>query len=282
MLKNRPFLVALCLSVVFHISMVTLFSIVFEFQVKRIEYYDFHILSEQQLVSEEARAAPERRSRNLPVLEDPLRKAGIEELARDEGSEVSAGWASGLPAIELPRLEFAEMEMLELREESLTIQSRLAEFLDAPLSEPWARLGRGLERLGDALSSSWFFDEEEETVIEQGMPQLVARPAEGFEAYVEWMSEPRDRELLFSPPIEALFKVDPEELTEPITLVFRVNPEGEVVEVLTPLPDDAGIVVSAARALTTYRFAPLEESNTWDQHGTLLITPARKEEGILP
>jgi hypothetical protein len=96
------------------------------------------------------------------------------------------------------------------------------------------------------------------------------------------MSEPRERELLFSPPIEALYKIEPEELAEPITLVFRVNPRGEVVEVLTPLPDDAGIVVSAARALTTYRFAPLEEPNTWDQHGTLLITPARDTEGLLP
>ena len=279
MLRNRPLLVALSLSVLFHISMVTLFSIVFEFQVKRIDYYDFHILSEGQFVANETAPVRERRAAGLPALENPLGNAGLEDL--DLG-ESRAEWASGLPAIELPRLEFAEMEMLELREESLSIRSRLAEFLDDPLREPWGRLGRGLERLGGALTSSRFFDDEEETVIERRMPRLITRPAEGFEAYVEWMSEPRERELLFSPPIEALFKVDPEELTEPITLVFRVNPEGEVVEVLTPLPDDAGIVVSAARALTTYRFAPLEAANNRDQHGTLLITPARKAEGILP
>jgi hypothetical protein len=172
--------------------------------------------------------------------------------------------------------------MLELREESLTIRSRLAEFFDDPLREPWSRIGRGLERLGDALTLSRFFGREEETIIERGAPQLVARPAKGFEAYIEWMSEPRDRELLFSPPIEALFKVEPEDLTEPITLVFRVNSEGEVVEVLSPLPDEAGIVVSAARALTTYRFAPLEDGNSRDQHGTLLITGAQKTEGALP
>jgi hypothetical protein len=279
MLKNRPLLVALSLSVLFHISMVTLFSIVFEFQVKRIDYYDFHILSEEQVFSEEAAQTPARRSAALPVLEDPLRKAELADLRLDDDG---AEWASGLPTIELPRLEFAEMEMLELREESLTIRSRLAEFFDDPLREPWSRIGRGLERLGDALTLSRFFGREEETIIERGAPQLVARPAKGFEAYIEWMSEPRDRELLFSPPIEALFKVEPEDLTEPITLVFRVNSEGEVVEVLSPLPDEAGIVVSAARALTTYRFAPLEDGNSRDQHGTLLITGAQKTEGALP
>jgi hypothetical protein len=279
MLKNRPLLVALFVSVLFHISMVTLFSIVFEFQVERIDYYDFHILSEEQFVSEQTGPVAARRTTELPVLEDSLRRAGLDELGLEEST---AGWAAGLPAIELPRLEFAEMEMLELREEGLTIRSRLAEFLDDPLREPWGRLGRGIERLGSALTFSRLFDGEEETVIERGAPQLVARPAEGFEAYIEWMSEPRERELLFSPPIEALYKIEPEELAEPITLVFRVNPRGEVVEVLTPLPDDAGIVVSAARALTTYRFAPLEEPNTWDQHGTLLITPARDTEGLLP
>jgi len=259
--------------------MVTLFSIVFEFPVKHVEYYPFHILSEEPDFAREADAASTDRISTLPTLVNPLR--GPEFEAMDLGAE-SAGWVSGLPSIELPRLEFAEMEMLEAREEGLTIRSRLAEFLDAPLSEPWARLGRSLERLGNALTPSRLFDDEDETVIEQPAPKLVARPAEGFEAYVEWMSEPRDRELLFSPPIEALFKVRPEDLIEPITLVFRVNPRGEVVEVLTPLPDEAGVVVSAARALTTYRFAPLDEPAGRDQHGTLLITSARRTEAALP
>jgi hypothetical protein len=55
-----------------------------------------------------------------------------------------------------------------------------------------------------------------------------------------------------------------------------------VVEVLTPLPDEAGVVVSAARALTSYRFEPLDAPDARDQHGTLLITAARASEGALP
>ena len=279
MLRNRLFLVALSVSALFHLSMVTLFSIVFEFPVQRIDYYSFSILSEGPAFSSEASAAPEERITSLPSLQNPLRNTEFEGLGL---GEPSGGWSSGLPAIELPRIEFAEMEMLEVREEGLTIRSRLADFLDAPLSEPWSRLSRGLERLGDALTSPGLFDEADEEILERPAPKLVARPAEGFEAYVEWMSEPRDRELLFSPPIEALFRLRPEDLTEPITLVFRVNPQGEVIEVLTPLPDEAGIVVSAARALTTYRFAPLDATGSRDQHGTLLITSARENEGAAP
>ena len=54
MLRNRLFLVALSVSALFHLSMVTLFSIVFEFPVQRIDYYSFSILSEGPAFSSEA------------------------------------------------------------------------------------------------------------------------------------------------------------------------------------------------------------------------------------
>ncbi len=280
MLRNRSLLAALSVSVVFHLSMVTLFSIVFEFPVQHIDYYDFRILSEEPAATQAPERQPPRRLAALPTLENPLRRAELGGLDRDAEPDA---WTPRLPAIELPRLEFAEMEMLELREEGLSIRSRLAEFFDAPLSDPWSRIGRSLERLSDALTPSRFFDDEQDRLTERAAPRLVTRPAEGFEAYVEWMSEPRDRELLFSPPIEALFALRAPELTEPITLVFRVNPAGEVIEVLTPLPDDAGVVVSAARALTKYRFAPLEDPlGARDQHGTLLITAERGNRVLTP
>lgn len=279
MLRNRLFLVALSVSALFHLSMVTLFSIVFEFPVTRIDYYSFRILSEESAFSGDPAAHPGERMAGLPTLQNPLRDTGLEGLGLEP---TPSDWAAGLPAIELPRLEFAEMQMLEVREEGLSIRSRLVDFLDAPLSDPWSRLSRGLERLGDALSSLGWFDDADKETLARPAPKLVARPAEGFEAYVEWMSEPLNRELLFSPPIEALFRLHPEDLREPITLVFRVNPRGEVIEVLTPLPDEAGVVVSAARALTSYRFEPLDTPEARDQHGTLLITSARAREGALP
>ena len=52
--------------------------------------------------------------------------------------------------------------MLEVCEEGLTIRSRLADFLDAPLERTVSRLSRGLERLGDALTSPGLFDEADE------------------------------------------------------------------------------------------------------------------------
>ena len=104
----------------------------------------------------------------------------------------------------------------------------------------------------------------------------VSRPAEGIAVYIEWMNEPKDRELLFSPPIDALWRLDPDSLTQPISLVFRVSPEGQVIEVIAPIDDEEGIVASAGKALTRYRFSTIEEDDARDQHGTLLIAPDRE------
>jgi hypothetical protein len=96
---------------------------------------------------------------------------------------------------------------------------------------------------------------------------------DGFDIAVEWMSVGGARELLYRPPIEGLWRLDPSELHEPIVLVFEVNAGGEVVAIQSPLEDEAGVVAGAARALTRFRFEPLEGSEQGNQHGTLRITP---------
>lgn len=261
MAANRAFLVSLGVSAAFHVSMVTIFSIVFLFPVQNIEYYDFQIV--------EQRTAPVAPSPDLPDMPGILEGG---RLRLPQTPELSEPMAGSLPPIELPRLEFAELELLQVRERALRARSRYDGILSPPLRDSWDRLGEGIARLSDALSPRRLFDWTPEEEEEQ--PQLVTRPAPGFAAYIEWMSEPKSRALLFSPPIEALWGLRPEDFEGPVTLVFRVNPEGEVVEVLTPLADEAGIVVSAARALTRYRFEPLEDGGARDQHGSLFIAVA--------
>jgi hypothetical protein len=118
------------------------------------------------------------------------------------------------------------------------------------------------------LAAFDILDEEHATAL-----QPVSRPVEGLALYIDWMSAPEDRELIFAPPIDALWRLDPTSLVEPIAIMFKVNPEGQVIEVMTPIEDEDGVVASAGKALIKYQFAPLESDFDNDQYGTLLIAP---------
>ena len=98
------------------------------------------------------------------------------------------------------------------------------------------------------------------------------RPAAGFEAHIEWVAEPRDRELLFAPPIVALWGADPAVLDEPLVIQFSVNARGRVVSVWSPQLDDDGILSSAQNSLLKYRFEPAEIAD--DQQATLHVMAA--------
>jgi hypothetical protein len=260
--RNRAFGISLFVSFAFHLSMVSLFSIVFIFPIDKIDYYRFEI--------KEQAPAP---ARVASSLDEFLSLEGAESLRLGGADELGGS----LPEIALPQLEFAELDRLRVREEGLKIRRRRLGFLGPQLRDSWDRLGSEVGRLRDVLALRGIFGRE--SGEKEDAPRLATRPAKGFEAYIEWMSEPKDRELLFSPPIEALWSLEPSDLEEPIVLVFRVSPDGDVLEVLTPLADEAGIVVNAARALTKYRFEALDSADARDQHGTLLISAAHAGEG---
>ena len=72
-------------------------------------------------------------------------------------------------------------------------------------------------------------------------------------------------------PIDALWGLAPSALPDSIALVFRVNRDGRVVEVVNPLDDPGGLAKSAERALRRYRFEPLLGDGAPTQGGTLIV-----------
>ncbi|MCK5862029.1 MAG: hypothetical protein KAH38_06070, partial [Candidatus Hydrogenedentes bacterium] len=107
-------------------------------------------------------------------------------------------------------------------------------------------------------------------------------PAEGFEAYIEWSGPPKDRELLFAPPIKALWKITPAKLTRTLEIVFKVAPSGRVTNVWSPMVEDSELVDDVQLTLLDYRFAPIGDysaspSSPGEQSGVLFI---RAGEGV--
>lgn len=267
MARDRAFNISLGVSILFHLSMVTLFSIYIWIPVRELEYYTFDIVDP---VTHESVIRAPRNELKVPSIEDALNPIGATVPPELEALALSAPESldPALPQISLPRLEVAELERLQVREEGLRIRSHFEQ--EGP-QDPWARFGREIGKLQDALRQLAAFDTLEETDQPAHLP--VSRPVDGLALYIDWMSAPEDRELIFSPPIDALWRIDPKSLVEPIAIMFRVNPEGQVIEVMTPIEDDEGVVASAGRALIKYRFAPLEGDVKDDQYGTLLIAP---------
>lgn len=267
MARDRAFKISLGISTLFHLSMVTLFSIYIWIPVREITYYTFDIVD--PVTHESVIRGPQNELR-VPSVEEALRPP-VPDAAQDlEPLSLSPPETldPSLPQISLPRLEVAELERLQVREEGLRIRSRFER--EGP-QDPWARFGREIGRLQDALRQLAAFDSlEDEEELER---QPVSRPMDGLALYVDWMSPPEDRELIFAPPIEALWRLDPKSLIEPIAIMFKVDPDGHVIEVMTPIEDEEGVIASAGKALIKYRFAPLQPGTEGDQYGTLLIAP---------
>jgi len=287
---NRPFKAALAISTLFHLSMVSVFSIVLWFPRHDVHYYPVDI------VQQYAAALPHLAKRDPGAVRGRLRVpspgrmmeeagalapigeegGGLLKVAASEGLAVSGdplaeadpddSWA-GLPPIELPRLEFADLDRLRTREESLRIRSQFSEVFEGRPEDSWAAFSRRLRGLSGALTR-WTSPRE---ALPQHGPMRVSSPAAGFAFYIEWMSSPRDRELLFSPPIRALWGVDAARFAEPAAFVFTVSPQGKVTEVQVPVEDEEGITDSIGGALARYRFEPLQGEDARDQIGTLLL-----------
>lgn len=276
-MRERTFKIALGISTLFHLSMITLFSIVVRFPISPATYYEFEwrkespatLAAADTALAEEPAATGSLDALRVPT-SDSLFQVNANSTAPALDLETPVNLAS-LPGIELPTLEFAELERVQLQQRGSEIQTRLLELnRQGSGSDSWERFGEGLDRLRDTLVHLPWLEDDAAVEDDAGSHlQRVSTHAAGFAVYVEWMTPPLDRELIFSPPIDALWSV--ERLDEPIMLIFRVNAQGQVVEVNSPVEDEAGLVVSAARALFNYRFEPLTTDVTEDQRGTLLI-----------
>ena len=263
---NPIFTGALVFSILFHLSMVTVFNIVIQFPRRDIDYFIFAIVDPR--VQRTCGSALQER------LEFPSREDALDRIAGESGRLDSSGLRSLRPPVKLPRLQFAEMDLLRAGAKDLQIRSKYRELFDDRPTDVWARFGRRLSSIGDAL-----------TRVALGAPPpaersplAVGAPAPGFEAYLEWMGEPRDRLPVSIGKVDALWGRRPSDLAEPMIFIFKVNREGRVVYVLPKTPEDeAGIVESAARALLKYRFPPIGDDGPPAQHGTLIIRATEAE-----
>lgn len=286
--RNEPLAIALLVSAVFHLSMVSVFSIVLYFPRHDLEYYSVQIVEQRPVkmgdsaqTAEPAQRPPER----TPATAGALRVPSPDGLLADEDGDendlladatLPEGWGD-LPPIQLPKLEFAGMDLLRTREESLRIRAEYSDLFERKPKDSWARFSDQLRGLGTALTG----------LGPQGLPELasdsaqpkkVSSPAPGFAVYIEWMSEPTDRELLFSPPIQTLWSVEPSNLARPVVLAFTVNPQGKVIDVQIPIEDEEGVASEIAATLLKYRFDVLQGPNPRDQIGTLVVAAEQAEE----
>ncbi|HUW59663.1 MAG TPA: hypothetical protein VMZ06_01555 [Candidatus Bathyarchaeia archaeon] len=266
--RNRAFRVALVISGILHLSTVSVFSIMIWFPRHDPKYFSVEIVRQESAPGAAA----------APTHGGALRVRSAEELfaGDDVGSSgdriaenaMADAWA-GLPPIELPRIEFGEFERLRTREESLKIRSQFTELFDMRPKDSWELFSAELRGLGQRLRSGLM---GREAPAPAPRPVRVSTPAPGFGIYVQWMGSPYDRQLLFSPPVQALWDVDAVEVAGPIALAFTVNPQGKVIEIQIPVEDEKGLASAIGTALLNYRFAPLSEGDR-DQRGTLLVAP---------
>ncbi len=282
-MRDRVFIVALVFSALFHVSMVTVFSIGVWFEVEPVDYGMFEIVDMTMPAHGPPTplTAPSRsmahRELRMPSLDGDDNDLFNDDMPFYDTSPLRLGtpapFESPIPDIQLPTVLAADLERLRLRELSLDAQARHAEHLAGERLDSWARFGEELAGLRDAIARIPLFERSPASDIPPR--QRVSVPAEGFEAYIEWMAEPYDRQLLFSPPIDALWQLDPSHLTRPLSFVFRVGSDGRVREVMPVTMEDTDLEVSVARALMNYRFAPLRTPTDEDQRGTLIISVER-------
>ncbi len=255
---------ALVISLFFHLSMITVFRIVVALPREQVRYYEVCIVSSAAETQEQS---PET---GAPLTTEALALSGTSVY-------------DTLPEVALPVIEFAELERLRIRyraTESLSDTSEL--FEDFTPNDSWARFGGELQRFGKTLRELALPDREEPapTPVPDVQRVLVHRPAEGFEASIEWNGPPLDRELLFSPPLKALWRMNPGELTRPIEIVFTVDSSGRIINVWSPILDDSGVIEEVQKEVLQYRFSPLP-SHQADTTETETAAALPEQSGVL-
>ncbi len=257
--RNRVFLLALGLSALLHLSTFTLFNVVIYFPREDIAYADFEIV---EVAAEPSAQQPASTGRSLAPGERVLRLG-----QRNAGALAS-------PRIELPTLQFAELRRLRLQEEQLTGgEDLLDRVLARAPDDSWSRLGAGLRRITESLPTLRL-DGPGETASNAAREPIRLRPAPDFTGEVTWNTPPYERALLFSPPMEALYDVEPAAFS-PLAIVFEVNQDGRVVSVYAGQIERAAVLDSVQSTLLRYRFEPAPNATLPRQRGTLRIEAGR-------
>ena len=262
MARSNVLTVALVISTLFHLSMVSVFSIVIRFPSPGIHYLPLEIVER-----------PVARTMQPGIPDNLFEEARTAAL--EPGTETQE-W-DALPPVELTRLHLAVADPLRTPAKSLQIRSQFSDLFEtrAPdMPDSWAVFTRQLREIGLTLSR-WTISGKPK---EEKPLQQVSTSIPGIGVYIEWMSEPKQRKVLLAPPMQALLNIDPGLLTEPIAIVFTVNARGKVTEVHSPAVGDNAAAIEGIRdVLMKYVFEPLETEQVQDQSGTLIVKAESSE-----
>ena len=265
MARNSALSVALLVSLLFHLSMVSVFSIVIRFPHRASPAIALGIVQ----TAEEIRHALPRQVLRMSFPQAFTDPALMDELSVAPGDE--------LPSIELPRLEMTDSLAPPAEERNLKLRSQFSGLIEPPPAatpDSWALFTHELR--GISLTLSQWTALGPPTKPKHRLP--IATQAPGLGISVEWMSEPRDRKVLFAPPIQALWRFTGLPTDEPISVVFTVDALGKVTDIQAPVEDDAGVVADIKKTLLKYRFEPLSEGGKSGQRGTLIVAPEPETE----
>ncbi len=305
--SNRVFYIALLISLVFHLSMVTVFSIQIPFFRPVITYHQFDVVNPRTL---EPMFRPRSVTLQMPNIEEMLRAQAFRDggdgplrnpfLARGAAAALDGGRPdpfAALPQVTLPQLDVADLSQIDIAalsspevetgflrrsEAALNLDEQVAALresiasrrrIDEPLPEvpPLEELPAPGEALEPRAPSERLGDGPGQSLAEApSIPNgaLSSQPALGYSATVEWLTRPTGRALLFAPPIPALAAANPESLPLPMRVLFEVDATGAVVDVLG-MGGGPRAEQAVREALADYRFAPAP--GTASQHGTLVI-----------
>lgn len=267
MFRDRALLTTLGVSALFHLSMVTLFSIYVWIPIQTPQYAQLDIWD---LPAGRSVLNPPSPRLQMPSFEESIAAEDTTPLSDITGalSLDQPDLAAALPDITLPSLDSAQLERSEVIGHSLRIRSA---FEPAPRQDSWSRFIGGIGQLEDRLREYTPLESVFPPEVVAPKPEPFSRPASGLAMYIEWIGEPNDRELLVPAPIDSLWRLDPKSMREPITVPFKVDRQGQVTSVWLLEAEGDPLLTSIADALRNFRFAPLDAEGAGEQYGSLVI-----------
>lgn len=260
--ETRVFRLALAASLFLHLSAITIFRVVVYFPRNPVFYVGLRVVPDDR---------PEREPRPPSAPEIPaVAESGALRLGNLLASEEDA------PDVELPTLEFAELDRWRLsRNLELGAGAAAAMPADTPPRDSLQLFGAGVEMVRSSLKRLAIGEQAPEPVAEPPEAPVIKinSPVEGLRVELEWDTPPRDRQAMITPPMEALWRLDPVALDKPISFVLQVDPTGRVTSVWSPVVDETGLLDSIQVALLKFRFMPVQDAGP--QHmGTIRISRA--------
>ena len=291
LVRNGPLLTALGLSVGFHLMMVTVFAVVIRFP-KQEEVYlpvDIVHLSATSAFPNNPvvqATSPPGHDFQLASPDQLLAMANSSSLTAGEitrepslfdGSK-EAERKNLIPPIELTKLQLTGERPKRTSEERLQIRPEFSYLLEPkPTPDSWAVFTEELHGFGRAVGritlKTLFGEEETSREAAELTDSIPLTTHDGIVLTVRWSGQPRDRAVVFAPPIQALWNVDPSQLRVPIRISIKVASDGKVIEVHAPINDEAGIAEGVGEGLRHYRFTPLTGTLADNQYGTVTVAP---------